>query len=103
MIHEFPKINEKTEKLDDKKFIIHYANLNSYIDIRPTYLLIKAYEKPFNIFYLSLNFKVIKFFGKYEKILPKTFVYLFDFLPFFRRTLNYDSLKLKTYRYNCSL
>jgi len=100
MIHEFPKINGKTEKLDDKKFIIHYAHLNSYIDIRPSYLLIEAYERPFSIFYLSLNFKVIKFFGKDEKNLPKTFVYLFDFLLFLRRTLNYDSLKLKTYRYN---
>jgi len=103
MIHELPKINGKIEKLDDKKFIIHYAanaNINSYMDKRPSYLLIEAYERPFSMFYLSLNSKVIKFFGKDEKILPKPFVYLLYFLLFLRRSLNNDSLKLKTYRYN---
>jgi len=100
MIHEFPKINGKTKKLDDEKFIMHYANFNGYINTRPSYLLIEAYERPFSIFYLSLNSKAIKFFGDGEKILPKIFVYLFDLLLFLRRTLNYDSLKFKTYRYD---
>jgi len=98
MIHEFPKINGKTQKLNDKKLIIHYAGLNSYINVRPSYLLIEAYERPFSIFYLSLNSKIIKFFGKDENILPIIFVYLFDFLLFLRRTLNHNSLKFKTYR-----
>jgi len=100
MIHEFPKINGKIKKLDDEKFIIHYADFNNYINTRSSYLLIEAYERPFSIFYLSLNWKVIKFFGDGEKILPKIFVYLFALLLFLRRTLNYDSLKLKTYRYD---
>ena len=100
MIHEFPKINGKTKKLDDDKFIIHYADFDSYINTRPSYLLIEAYLRPFSIFYLSLYSKAIKFFGKDEKILPKIFVYLFDFLLFLKRALNYDSLKFKTYRYD---
>jgi len=98
IMHEYPKINGKTKKLDDKKLIIHYADFNNYINVRPSYLLIEAYERPLSIFYLSLDSKAIKLFGKDERILPEIFVYLGVFLQFLRNTLNYHSLKYKTYR-----
>lgn len=99
MIHEFPKIEGLTSKLDSEKFIIHHAEFKNYLNTRPSYLLIEAYERPFSIFYLSTQSNFVKLFKNKDKILSKSLVYLFDLLLFVKRTLDIRSLKLKTYRY----
>ncbi len=100
IIHEFPEINGVTEKLDNKKIIIHHADFNNYLNIRPSYLLIEAYERPFSIFYLSMQSKFFKIFKDDENVLPRILFYPLNLFLFLKRTLSYESLKLKRYRYD---
>ena len=46
----------------------------------------------------SAQANFFKLFKNKDKILPKSLVFLFYLLLFLRRTVNYRSLKLKTYR-----
>lgn len=100
MIHEYPKIDGLTAQLDFEKSIIHHADFKNYLDIRSSYLLIEAYERPFSIFYLSTQSKFFKLFKNEDRILSKSLVYLFSFLLFLRRTVKFSALKLKTYKYD---
>ena len=101
MIHEFPKIEGLTSQLDNGKLIIHYADYKNYLNVRPSYLLIEAYERPFSIFYLSTQSNMFRLFKDEDKILSKSSVYLFAILLFLKKTLihiTHSSLKLKLYK-----
>lgn len=100
IIHEFPKINGVIQKLDHEKIIIHHANYNNYLNVRPSYLLIEAYVRPFSIFFLLRQSKFFKIYRDDEKILSGILVYLIALYLFLRRTLSFDSLKLNGYRLN---
>ena len=98
MIHEYPKVNGLTSKLDYEKFIIHHTDFKSYLNTRRSYLLIEAYERPFSMFYLSTHAKFFKLFKNKDKLLSTSLVYLLTLLLFLKSTANYRSLKLKTYK-----
>ena len=99
-IHEKPKINGVIKKMHKDAYIIHHADLKTYLKSRNQYLEIEALEKPFTPFYLSSRSVIFSLFKDKYKILDKRLLLLLALFLLVKEIFSVSSIRFKSYRYS---